>query len=90
MMFVMLFGFPPFRSVPPEDRTHRGQPGAYERSCRCSECQVMTAINTGFEPVVKAGYGPWFPEQMPLSTAAYDLLIKLFQKDVRTLPLACL
>lgn len=35
-----------------------------------------------FEPVVKSGYGPWFPEAIPMSDGAKDLLKKLLNGRV--------
>ncbi len=62
VLFVMLFGFPPFYA-----ETNAG---------------IYKAIQKGFTPEVKKGYGAWFPEAMPVSPGARDCLSKLLESDI--------
>jgi len=69
IMFVMLFGFPPFYVDPAK---YYGQ----------NEAQaIYRLIQKGFTPEVKRGYGPWFPKKMPVSAEARDLLSKMMDSD---------
>eukprot|EP00808_Paulinella_micropora_P021448 g26978.t1 len=47
------------------------------------ETAAMTKalIAKGFEPKVKSGFGPWFPEDKPISVAARDLISRMLMKD---------
>jgi len=69
VMFVMLFGFPPFWSDPSKYGT-------------LSDEMIYRAIQKGFKPVTKAGYGPFFPQDIPCSESAKDLISKLLKTDV--------
>jgi len=69
IMFVMLFGFPPFYVDPAK---YYGQ----------NEAQaIYRLIQKGFTPKVQRGYGPWFPKKMPVSAEARDLLSKMMDSD---------
>jgi len=61
VMFVMLFGFPPFHGN--------------------SDQEIFDSIRKGFQPEVKAGWGPWFPSALTVSTSAQDLIGRLLTKD---------
>jgi calcium-dependent protein kinase len=63
VMFVMLFGFPPFA------------PG------ESSESLIREQIQAGFDPNVRPGYGAWFPERIPVSASAMDLIRRLLEMD---------
>jgi len=45
------------------------------------DAQIHAAIRKGFEPIVKPGYGPWFPANMPVSDAAKDLMSRMLVLD---------
>lgn len=61
VLFVMIFGFPPFYA-----ETNAG---------------IYKAIQKGFAPEVKRGYGAWFPEAMPVSAGAREFISKLLESD---------
>eukprot|EP00484_Ammonia_sp_Unknown_P016814 CAMPEP_0197040688 /NCGR_PEP_ID=MMETSP1384-20130603/17333_1 /TAXON_ID=29189 /ORGANISM="Ammonia sp." /LENGTH=559 /DNA_ID=CAMNT_0042471489 /DNA_START=61 /DNA_END=1740 /DNA_ORIENTATION=+ len=69
IMFVMLFGFPPFYVDPAK---YYGQREAQA---------IYRLIQKGFDPKVKRGYGPWFPKKMPASEEARDLMARLIESD---------
>jgi len=69
IMFVMMFGFPPFYVDP---QKYYGQREAQA---------IYRLIQKGFEPKLKRGYGPWFPKKMPISDDARDLMAKLMESD---------
>lgn len=69
IMFVMLFGFPPFYVDPTK---YYGQREAQA---------IYRLIQKGFDPKVKRGYGPWFPKKMPVSEEAKDLMARLMDSD---------
>jgi len=69
IMFVMLFGFPPFYVDPLKFA------GALEAQA------IYKLIEKGFSPELKRGYGPWFPKKMPVSAEARDLMAKLMEMD---------
>eukprot|EP01083_Nonionella_stella_P243161 847576_1 len=69
IMFVMLFGFPPFYVDPTK---YYGQREAQA---------IYRLIQKGFDPKVKRGYGPWFPRKMPVSDEAKDLMALLMDSD---------
>eukprot|EP01083_Nonionella_stella_P025549 70329_1 len=69
IMFVMLFGFPPFYVDPTK---HYGQKEAQA---------IYRLIQQGFEPKVKRGYGPWFPKKMAVSAESKDLMARLMESD---------
>ena len=68
VMFVMLFGYPPFYA----DQDKYGSE---------TDERIFKLIQHGFSPVTKAGYGPHFPEAIPCSDSAKDLISKLLQMD---------
>jgi len=74
IMFVMLFGYPPFY-VDPE------QYGKNERRA------IYGKIKKGFFPEVRkteeVGFGPWFPDHIPVSDGARELISKLLEKSVK-------
>lgn len=61
VMFVMLFGYPPFHGN--------------------NDNEIFAAIRNGFDPRTKPGWGAWFPDQLPVSQGAKDLLERLLCKD---------
>jgi len=65
--FVMLYGYPPF---------HGQTRGGGE-----SDERIKRAIERGFQPVVKSGYGAWFPKAIKRTTGARDFIAKLLVKD---------
>lgn len=67
VMFVMLFGFPPF---------YAEQDGAE------SDEAIFQQVLKGFTPVTKPGYDAHFPESIPCSESAKDLIAKLLTLDV--------
>jgi len=69
IMFVMMFGFPPFYVDPLKFA------GPLEAQA------IYKLIEKGFNPKVKSGYGPWFPKKMPVSEEARDLMSKLMEMD---------
>eukprot|EP00486_Rosalina_sp_Unknown_P011728 CAMPEP_0201577698 /NCGR_PEP_ID=MMETSP0190_2-20130828/24183_1 /ASSEMBLY_ACC=CAM_ASM_000263 /TAXON_ID=37353 /ORGANISM="Rosalina sp." /LENGTH=361 /DNA_ID=CAMNT_0048009999 /DNA_START=633 /DNA_END=1718 /DNA_ORIENTATION=- len=69
IMFVMLFGFPPFYVDPTK---YYGQREAQA---------IYRLIQKGFDSKVKRGYGPWFPKKMPVSDEAKDLMARLMESD---------
>jgi len=68
VMFVMLFGYPPFYA---DQAVH----GAY------TDERIFALVKKGFEPVTKDGYGPHFPKTIPCSDSAKDLMAKLLTLD---------
>ena len=42
---------------------------------------VNQKIKKGFDPVVKKGYGSYFPKTIPISKEAMDLISKLLESD---------
>ena len=61
VMFIMLFGFPPFHGS--------------------SDDIIKKQIKQGFHPIIKDGYGPWFPKNIEISQQAKDLISKLLILD---------
>ena len=61
IMFVVLFGFPPFHGADDE--------------------KIYDKIRKGFSPETKKGYGAFFPEKMPASDAAKDLIGRCLVQD---------
>ena len=68
VMFVMLFGYPPFYA----DQDKYGAE---------TDERIFKLISHGFQPITKAGYGPHFPASIPCSDSAKDLIAKLLQMD---------
>lgn len=71
VMFVMLFGYPPFYADP---NVH----GKQENEA------IFELVKSGFDATVRSGYGPWFPRAIPVSDSAKDLIGKLLDSDVAT------
>mmetsp|Transcript_39551 Transcript_39551/g.48944 ORF Transcript_39551/g.48944 Transcript_39551/m.48944 type:complete len:634 (-) Transcript_39551:217-2118(-) len=69
IMFVMLFGFPPFYVDPSKYYGQREAQAIYK------------LIQKGFYPQIRKGYGPWFPQKMPVSEDAMDLMSKLMEME---------
>jgi len=61
VMFVMLFGYPPFHAE--------------------SDSDIFRLILAGFDPVTKKGYKAHFPQDIPASDQAKDLMSKLLTSD---------
>jgi len=68
VMFVMLFGYPPFYA---DQEVH----GAH------TDDRIFQLVKKGFDPVTKEGYGPHFPKAIPASDSAKDLIAKLLTLD---------
>jgi calcium-dependent protein kinase len=68
VMFVMLFGYPPFYA---DQEVH----GPY------TDERIFALVKKGFEAVTKDGYGPHFPKAIPISESAKDLISKLLTLD---------
>lgn len=68
VMFVMLFGYPPFYA----DQEKYGAQ---------TDDRIFDLIKAGFQPVTKAGYGSHFPAAIPASDSAKDLITKLLTSD---------
>jgi len=69
VMFVMLFGYPPFYADP-------------EKYGRRENEVIYKKIKKGFIPKVQAGYGRHFPEKIPASDLAKNLIKMLLRKNV--------
>jgi len=69
VMFVMLFGYPPFYADP-------------EKYGRRENEVIYKKIKKGFNPKVQAGYGRHFPESIPASDLARNLIKMLLRKSV--------
>jgi len=69
ILFCMLFGFPPF--YVDESTIHMDEAAELER-----------LIRGGFTPEIKPGFGPWFPETVPVSENCRVLLSKMLKTDV--------
>jgi len=69
VMFVMLFGYPPFYADPEKY-------GERENSV------IYKKIGKGFKPIVKKGFGRHFPESIKSSDEARDLMKMLLKSDV--------
>ncbi|SPR00135.1 non-specific serine/threonine protein kinase [Plasmodiophora brassicae] len=69
VMFVMLFGFPPFWV----------DPAQYGKQ---ADDAIFRLIKKGFTPKTKAGFGPFFPSSINVSESAKDLIAKLLVTDV--------
>jgi len=71
VMFIMLFGFPPF-DVRREERA---------ADSRAADRKIFQKILRGFDPRVLPGAGPHFPAELPVSESARDLLARLLTTD---------
>jgi len=69
VMFVMLFGYPPFYADP-------------EKYGRRENEMIYKKIKKGFIPRVQKGYGRHFPESIEASDSARDLMKMLLRKNV--------
>jgi len=67
IMFVMMFGYPPFYV----------DPGASNQ-----QDQIYKKILKGFTPITKDGFGRHFPKSMKASDLAKDLMKNLLRKEV--------
>lgn len=68
VMFVMLFGYPPFYA----DQDKYGSK---------TDDRIFELITRGFDPVTRPGYGAHFPAAIPASDSAKDLISKLLCSD---------
>jgi len=68
VMFVMLFGYPPFYAD-------------QEKFGNTTDEKILSLVRKGFEPITKAGYGAHFPSAIPASDSAKDLIKKLLTLD---------
>jgi len=69
IMFVMLYGYPPFYVDP-------------KRYGKRENDMIYKQIRKGFVPKVKKGYGRHFPESIVTSDEGKDLIKHLLRKDV--------
>lgn len=69
VIFVMLFGFPPFWADP-------------NKYGQLADEMIYRAIKKGFKPITKEGYGAFFPKDIQCSNSAKDLIAKLLKVDV--------
>merc|ERR1719361_599212 len=73
ILYVMIFGYPPFY-VDPEKY------GKHERKA------IYEKIKRGFVPRIRStekhGFGPWFPDHIPVSAAVRNLIAKLLEYKV--------
>merc|ERR1719334_1434469 len=67
--FCMLFGFPPFYADSSDIQFDEHK-------------QLENKITKGFDPVVKEGFGAWFPADIPVSDDCRNLLSKMLEMDV--------
>merc|ERR1719461_2015307 len=70
IMFIIVFGFPPFHDSTNNPERYKSDQIIYER------------VKKGFTPKVKPGYGSWFPADQPVSMACKDLIARLLRSDV--------
>jgi len=70
IMFIMIFGFPPFYDNSNNPNRTRGDKVIYQN------------VKKGFTPKVKRGYGAWFPKAQPVSISCKDLIARLLRSDV--------
>jgi calcium-dependent protein kinase len=75
VMFVMLFGYPPFYADP-------------EQHGAGTDDKIFELVSKGFDATVKDGYGAHFPAAIPISDAARDLISKLLDLDTARRPTA--
>jgi len=75
VLFVMLFGFPPFY-VDPSMYGRREHEFIYKK------------IKKGFKPITRKGYGNFFPKAIPVSDEAKDLITLLLKPDPKDRPTA--
>jgi len=68
IMFVMLFGYPPFYA----DQSKHGDN---------TDSIIYGLVKKGFANETKAGYGPHFPAAIPASSSAKDLIARLLNLD---------
>jgi calcium-dependent protein kinase len=68
IMFVCIFGFPPFHGSDND--------------------VIFEKIQQGFTPVTKKGYGAYFPESIPCSEAAKDLIARCLDMSIPKRPTA--
>jgi len=69
IMFVMLFGYPPFY-VDPNKYYGKNEASA-----------IYKLIEKGFIPEIRQGYGPWFPKKVIVSDEARNLISLLLETD---------
>ena len=49
--------------------------------CLLDDEEILHNVCKGFNPVVKEGYGAWFPAHIDLSASAKDFLAKTLEMD---------
>jgi len=70
IMFIVIFGFPPFYDSTNNKSRQRGDRIIYNN------------VKKGFTPRVRKGYGAWFPKAQPVSIGCKDLIARLLRSDV--------
>eukprot|EP00466_Bigelowiella_natans_P009154 jgi/Bigna1/87664/estExt_fgenesh1_pg.C_220212 len=68
IMFLMLFGYPPFHST-------------RKKESSANNTEIYRKIKGGFHNMTRAGYGPWFPRNIPVSAEAKELMASLMEMD---------
>jgi len=69
VMFVMLFGYPPFYA----DQQKFGS---------FTDDKILSLVKKGFSPVTKDGFGAHFPKGIPATDSAKDLIARLLNLDI--------
>jgi len=70
MIFIIVFGFPPFFDPNKNQSRQKHDNAVYER------------IKKGFKPKVADGWGPWFPKSQPVSGACKDFISRLLRTQI--------
>merc|ERR1719273_2083274 len=71
ILFILVFGFPPFFDSSSQNKSKNDSYKA-----------IYKKIQKGFDPKVKAGYGAWFPKEIPVSNEYKDLVARLLRSNV--------
>ena len=71
ILFCMLFGFLPFYVT--KDELIIGE--------KKENNKMKELIIKGFNPTIKPGYGPWFPEDLQVSDEARNLISAMLKSD---------
>ena len=69
IIFILFYGYPPFYADPKK----------YQNK---TDLVIHRKILKGFNPIIKDGYGAYFPKKYPISDSAKDLIKCLLTKDI--------